>query len=237
MTGEPTVLEPGAEFLARFGRHFAHELNNPIGAISSAVFLIEDFMSTGTDGSVQIEQIQPFVESIREECDQLRELVQEFVKFVSTDRVLALPLDLVEFLGARAAEMAREGLPVTFEESRTPEMRQTANILGDAGSLGTVLRLLTDNAVDRGAKYVRIGQPQTDDRQCLIHIRDNRQPQLSPEVAQQLFEVNFDRRNSGLGLKLPFIRKVIELHNGSIEAKSENGELDICIRLPIVASS
>lgn len=220
------------EFIARFARHLAHELNNPIGAISSAVYLIEDFVSTaestGAVKRVETNLIDPFVKSIHEESDRLRDIVQEFVRYCATTNILSMPMDLSEFLSARAQEMSREGIPVTFGGDATP-----MPILADAGQIGMALRFLAMDAIRAGGNSVQI-QLNRVDGMCAIELQDDRSRAPSSEDAEHAFDVRFERRDGGgLGLKLPFARKIIELHGGSITMKTIDDQTCVTILLPI----
>jgi signal transduction histidine kinase len=232
----PRDNELTADFLARFARHLAHELNNPIGAISSAVYLIEDFVATAeTSGGtkrVETELIAPFVGSIHEESDRLRDIVQEFVRFCATTSVLAMPMELSEFIAARVEELRRDGMRVEFErgELRIP-------IQADAGQLGMSLRFLIGDALRVGATCVRAFLRVQDD-QCMIELHDDRPSMPGEEQALTAFDIRFERRDgSGLGLKLPLARKIIELHGGEIAMKTIEGQTVVTILLPIRSES
>jgi signal transduction histidine kinase len=216
------------DFLPRLGRHLAHELNNPISAISSAAFLIQDFIETAEDGKVEIESIGPFVESISEECDKLKATVEEFSKYVSMESVLAMPLEVNEFVRMRVADMTRAGEPVTCHESGSP-----LTIIGDAGALQFVLQSLVAYSLQSGATQVSISVS-LDGKTCAVVVGDNRmQPPTSDEIAD-VFNPLPKRRTSGLGLKLPLVKKLIELHHGSIELTApDSGGAAVCIMLPL----
>ena len=229
-----------ADFLPRLGRHLAHELNNPISAISSAAFLIQDFIETTEGGKVDVEMIKPFVESISEECEKLKSVVEEFSKYVATESILAMPIEVNEFVRMRVVEMVRDGQLVTFHGSEGP-----TTIIGDAGALQFVLRALVSYSLVSGATLVTIsvsnGSPskgagslsKAAGEQCVITIRDDRgQPPADDEIAD-VFDPLPKRRTTGLGLKLPLVKKLIELHHGSIELRAlGSGGAEVFIVIP-----
>jgi signal transduction histidine kinase len=224
LTASPSTNSPS--FLAQLGRHLAHELNNPISAISSAVYLLEEFISSAEDGKLSVEEVQPFIVGIREECDSLKSTVQEFSRFVTTESVLMSPLEITEFLRKRAEDFTREGLPVRFEQSEG-----THTIFADAGGLQTVLRSIVENAIESGATTVTFrahGNPTE------ITISDDRQSQFTPEECQSLFEPLGARHSRvGLGLKLPLAKKIVDLHHGVIEMEMKpGGGAEVRIRIP-----
>ena len=219
-----TSIEHNPEFVTKFSRHFAHELNNPISAISSSVYLIEDFIGSAKDGVLSIEEVQPFIESIHEESDALKSLVQEFSKFFSTNSILPSPLDLTEFLSHRVDDMKRDGLPVSMDQSN-----EHKTIQGDAGALQLVLRTLVADAVEAGATSVQLSTNADG-----ILIRDNRSGSTDESFFNKWSErfTSFGAR-PGLGLKLPLAAKIIALHNGSLDIRgAESGGVEVRILLP-----
>jgi signal transduction histidine kinase len=237
-----TKPEQEADFLPRLGRHLAHELNNPISAISSAAFLIQDFIEAAEGGKVEVENVKPFVESIGEECKKLKEIVEEFSKYVTTDSVLAMPIEINEFVRMRVAELSKNGEPVTFQDSKYP-----IRVIADTGALQFVLRALVTYAVQSGATSVTVSV--SNGAQCAITIQDNRPESLTMEEREEVFSPLPKHRMPGLGLKLPLVKKLIDLHHGLIEFMEQDGmeeRLDrmergsgvsICISLPLATVS
>ena len=218
------VIDPSFQMLSRLGRRLAHELNNPISAISSSVYLIQDILSTGTANGLEIE---PFLTSIQEECESLKLTIQEFSKFASTTSILPSHIDLSEFVRKRAEEMAREGLPV---RANVPNQQSFAD--ADAGALSFVFRSIADTAQNAGATEIIFSLDNTMDN--TIHIADNRNRSTTSEELSSSFssDVTLERRQ-GLGLKLPLAKRIVEMHHGTIEfPASDDGRTHIEIRIP-----
>ncbi len=232
---ETMASESSSNLLAKVGRHLAHELNNPISAITSSVYLIEDMISSD-GGTVSAEEIRPFVESIQEECAALKATVEEFTKFATTERILATKIDLSEFVRARAEEMARDGLPATA--STPPE---SCFVNADTAGLAFVLRQLAESAREAGATKIHFSLAVSDSvsDDCKIMMNDDR-----PSAAVSDLESDFSAesvatrpRGSGLRLKLPLAKKIIELHGGNIAIASAAGtETQIVIALPKISN-
>ncbi|MFI5202046.1 MAG: histidine kinase dimerization/phospho-acceptor domain-containing protein [Candidatus Kapaibacterium sp.] len=223
--GSRNEQSPG--LLSRLGRHLAHELNNPISAITSSAFLIQDIISA-SGGSVAASDIQPFIDSISEECEKLKTVVDEFAKFITTESVLTNRIDLVELVRARTNDMVREGLPVS---AQVPD--GTVFVEGDAGSLGFVLRTLTDFAAGAGA--TRIAWQLIDGNPRELILRDNRTAPNSMEDVENTFSPLWaaQQHGVGLGLKLPLAAKIVELHRGVLDIPEQRkAETEIRILLP-----
>jgi nitrogen fixation/metabolism regulation signal transduction histidine kinase len=215
------------DLLSRLGRHLAHELNNPISAITSSAFLIQDIIGM-SDGQVAAADIQPFIEGIAEECEKLKSVVEEFAKFATTESVLKNRIDLVELVRARTNDMVREGLPVGAE---VPDSQ--VFVEADAGSLGFVMRTLTDFAAGAGA--TRITWSVMDGNPCKLTLRDNRTALNSKKDLESTFSPFWaaEQRGIGLGLKLPLAARMVQLQQGALEIPEQNAdETEIRILLP-----
>ncbi|GEM_PF-2418616 len=220
-------------FLSGLGRHLIHELNNPISAIASSIYLIKDIINTG-NGTVSMEDIQPFLDGIEEECNGLKSVVEEFSKYVSTKSLILLPIDLVEFVRARAADLSREGLSVTCDISENKLITDA-----DAGALTFVLRSLAEAAHSAKARHITFRLDKLDS--CQIVVADDREPKLSEAELQEVFSPIPSKsatlpRRTGLGLKLPLAKRIVELHGGTLElSDSASKETEIRILLPLPA--
>lgn len=210
--------------LSRLGRRLAHELNNPISAITSSVYLIQDIAA---GGSVETSEIEPFLTSIQEECTRMKETVQEFSKFASTTSILPARIDLSEFVRKRVEEMERDGL-------RVKAIVPTSQVFSDAdpGALSLVLRPIVESAFNAGANDVTISLSSNSDNE--ITVSDNRTRSTKAEELSSLFssDATLERRQ-GLGLKLPLARRIVELHRGTMDFPASNdGKTIIQIHIP-----
>lgn len=212
--------------LSRLGRHLAHELNNPISAITSSAFLIQDIMSM-SDGPIAAADIQPFLDGISEECEKLKTVVDEFARFATTESVLKNRIDLVEFVRARTNDMACDGLPVSAE---VPD--GAVFVEADAGSLGFVMRTLTDFAAGAGATQITWSITGGNPRELIL--RDNRTAPNSVEDLENAFSPLWaaEQHGNGLGLKLPLTARIVQLHQGKLHIPDQKtGETEIRILL------
>jgi signal transduction histidine kinase len=226
---EPSHDGSSFDLISRLGRRLAHELNNPISAIASSAYLIQDMIETG-NGHLDATEIEPFIKSIQEECEALKATIEEYTKFVSTSSILINKLDLAEFVQKRSEEMAREGLPVTASVPHENRFVQA-----DAAGLGFVLRTLADSATQAGATNVTLMLESNGQHEILI--KDNRASTLSSGELLSLFSTDELSKSSGrpkgLGLKLPLAKRIIALHGGSLEIpEPKDGTTEIRISLP-----
>jgi signal transduction histidine kinase len=225
MESTETTTKSEQNELAKLGRQVAHDLNNPIGAISTSIYLIQDFLDTAGDGKVTASELKPFADSIREECETLRLIVEDFAKYATLNGLLLMPLELREFVGKRVEDMKRAGLPVFFEDSQQPQV-----IEADASNLQFALRTLVDFATASRATRVDISLEENDGAK--IVVRDNRPQPLQGGSAEEVFNIGPSRGGGRLGLRLPLTKRIAELHGGSIEISVDGEITQIALLLP-----
>jgi signal transduction histidine kinase len=225
MESTETTTKSEKNELAKLGRQVAHDLNNPIGAISTSIYLIQDFLDTAGEGKVAASELKPFADSIREECETLRQIVEDFAKYATLDGLLLMPLDLREFIAKRVEDMNRTGVPAFFEDSQQPQV-----IEADASNLQFALRTLVDFAIASRATRVDVSLVQ--DERTKIVVRDNRPQPLQGESAEEVFNIGPSRGGGRLGLRLPLTKRIAELHGGSIEISVDGEFTQIVLLLP-----
>lgn len=225
-----STTETEQDLLYGLGRILAHELNNPISAISSAAYLIEDFASTAEDGKLDVELIKPFIGSIREECMKLKYVVEEYSKYVTTRSSLPGEIDLKGFIEARKHELEENGLAIDLV------VNVNSPVSADAGQLQTMFQSLAEASKLAGANKLQITATEISDNVELV-FEDDR-PTDNCEDPTEAFEPIPSKRRRGLGLKLPTVKRIIDLHHGTVAAGLKDGMgCSITISLPKAAST
>ncbi|HBI68856.1 MAG TPA: hypothetical protein DDZ22_07480, partial [Massilia sp.] len=113
---------------------------------------------------------------------------------------------------------------------------------GDATRLAQILSNLLNNAAkytNRGGRVTLSGH--VEDKTLVLEVTDTGIG-LAPEMLDSVFEMfvqvdsTLERTNAGLGVGLSLARKLVELHGGTITARSEGLGRGSCfsVRLPIV---
>jgi signal transduction histidine kinase len=196
------------EVWSKLGRHLAHELNNPISAISTAAYLVEDLL-----GSTDPAEIKPFVTSIREDCSKLKSVVEEFARFVSTQSLIRLPIDFSSFAKARCEEaMKLHGVKVACDIEPTP------TIEADLGLLQQGLQLLFKDAVADGSSEIHF-RVFDRDGEVVLQLDDDRTTLPEAGKEDDALSAVPTQRVRGLGLELPLVKRIAELHSGKLTRK------------------
>jgi PAS domain S-box-containing protein len=207
------------ERLASVGRMaatVAHEINNPLEAITNLVYLAK--------GCAVREDVQKYLHTIDEELDRVSHLTRQTLGFYreakapSAVRVGPMVDSLVSFFGGRARN---RGIQIV------PEIRRDPEIYAVAGEIRQLITNLLSNSIDAvgsgGLIRIRI------DATCLhrnespgvrITVADSG-PGIPPSVRPRIFEPFFTTKTDvGTGLGLWVCTNIVKRHHGSIRVKS-----------------
>lgn len=217
------------QFLAMLG----HELRNPLSAITSGVKVL----SIARD-ETRRERTRALVER---QAFHLARLVDDLldVARVSSGRITLQKgaMDLGECV--RRAVAALESSGRTQAHQLVVEL-EPAVMDGDENRLGQVVTNLVSNALkytpDGGRVTVRT---RVEAEQVVLEVSDTGVG-LPPDVLPRVFELFFqadstlDRSQGGLGVGLTLVKRLVELHGGTVEARSDGGSQGstFTVRLP-----
>jgi signal transduction histidine kinase/CheY-like chemotaxis protein len=217
------------EFLAML----AHELRNPLAAISNAVAVLEK-LGRQDDDTSRIRTI------IGRQTHHLARLVDDLldVARVTTGRIV------VERQPVALAEVARRALQAFEAAGKTAQHEivlktDSVWVIGDASRLEQVVANLVDNALRYTARGGRvIVSVQRDAAEAVLRVSDTGRG-IPSALLPQIFDLfvrggGSHARADGLGLGLTLVRRLVELHGGSVEAISAGEGLgsELVVRLP-----
>jgi signal transduction histidine kinase len=231
---EKEASERKDEFLAML----AHELRNPLAPIFNALHILQ------LNGSSD-----PTVDQARTVLDrQTRQLARLVDDLLDVSRITRgkiqlrkEPVELAKLL-ARAQESARPSIEGRGHKLEIIVPEEPLWLDADPTRLEQVLANLLNNA----AKYTDPGGRITivaarDNEELVLQVRDNGIG-IAPEMLPRLFNLflqadrSLDRAQGGLGIGLTLVRRLVEMHGGTIEAASPglgNGS-EFTIRLPLL---
>jgi len=223
------------EFLAMLG----HELRNPLSPIVTALQL----MRMRGDGAHGREG-----EIIQRQVDHLVRLVDDLLDVSRVTRgKIELKFERVALAQVtnKAVEMASL-LVVQRRHQLQVEVEPGLEWEGDPVRLAQVVSNLLTNAArytePGGRLWLRVRRDGPDAVE--ISVRDTGIG-LAPEVRDQVFELfyqgkrSIDRSEGGLGIGLALVKNIVELHGGSVQARSEGRGLgsEFVVRLPLRSAS
>jgi len=207
------------EFLAMLG----HELRNPLAAMVMSVALIRMRLPTASPVARNVDVIERQVNTLQRMVDDLLEVARITEGKIELHKQ---PIDLVEVVDC-ALESSREHLERRRHEVTVSRPLRPAYILADPVRIEQVIVNLLTNA----AKYTNAGGhiavtvDELGDRVDL-RVRDNGIG-IPADLLPRLFDLfqqggrDSARAEGGLGLGLTIVRRLVELHGGTVEARSD----------------
>jgi len=216
--------------LTTFIRDSAHEFRTPLSGISTNTYL----MAHNDKPEKRLHR----AEQINRQIDRMTTLVDMLLliaKLEDQSQLEASPVDMSMTLQSLHDTMRDryEGKPVATANIPT----DLPGIVGDPNYLIAGLTQILDNAYrytpDDGEVHLSAG---VGDSLIWIEVRDTGMG-IAPENLGKIFDTfwRLDEAHStpGLGLGLPIAKKIIELHNGTIDISSKQGDgTTIRITLP-----
>jgi two-component system sensor histidine kinase HydH len=202
-----------AEKLAAVGElaaSVAHEIRNPLSSIKGfAQFLNKGF------GDHQPER--EYTQIMIQEVDRINAVVNSLLTFARPVDADLQPIDVTKVIAhtlllVEADAKERSIRIQTRFENETPIVHADSNQLTQA-LLNLLMNAIT--AIERNGTItvgIENDRPSGDFR---IWVEDDG-PGIVPELHEKIFEPFFTNREKGTGLGLAMVRKIIELHNGSV---------------------
>ena len=230
------------EFLAML----AHELRNPLAPLRNAAEILQT-EGAGTEECGQAQQI------IRRQIENMTRMIDDLLDVSRiTDGKIELrrqPVALADILTA-AASVARSGISARRQELALALPDEPIFLNADATRLEQVFGNLLGNACkysDAGAtislRVERAPATGTEPPDVIVRVCDTGMG-IAPELLPHIFDLfvqatrALDRAHGGLGIGLTLVQRLVKLHGGSVEARSEGlgRGSEFIVRLPTLAA-
>jgi len=223
-TQEKLIRQEKLAVLGQMAGSVGHELRNPLGVISNAVYFLNLALQDAPD---KVKEYLAMIEKQIHISDKIVTDLLDFTRVKSADRKPVSASQLIH---------------QTLENFPTPEFIQVTLDLpedlpqayADPQHVVQILGNLVLNAYQAmkdGGKLLVLSrvegsvetEPLMTCRWLLITIKDTGTG-ISPENMKKLFEPLFTTKPKGIGLGLAVSNKLIEANGGRIEAQSEEGK-------------
>ena len=225
------------EFLAMLG----HELRNPLAPIRNALGFLKMPGATEEEVREASETIDRQVEHLIRLVDDLLDVsrIMHGVVELRKERV-----DLAEVV-ARAVETMQPSIDARGHQLTVTMPPEPLPVVADPIRLSQVIGNLLDNASKytrrAGRIFLSIGR---EGGEVVLRVKDHGVG-MAPELLPHVFDVfvqgqrSLARSQGGLGLGLTLVRRLVELHGGSVGASSPGpgGGSEFTIRLPAPAEA
>ncbi|AKQ65792.1 sensor histidine kinase [Myxococcus hansupus] len=187
----------------------AHELRNPLASLKGHAQLLAERVESDT-------LLAPKAGRVVSEAVRLEQLMNDLLGFVASGELRRVDADPNDVLRAAVETTGSSRVEVRYLPSRTPWPL-------DAGRLQQALENVLRNAVQASPE----GRPveasvEHQDRSLVFTVKDHG-PGIASGEEERIFEPFVTGRLRGVGLGLAITRRIVELHGGSVIARSHAG--------------
>jgi PAS domain S-box-containing protein len=220
---------------ARISATMAHEINNPLQAVSSLVYLARSTPEAPPSMRQQLTIAE-------EELKRIAHITQQTLGFYRNSHVTEL-IDmsaLVESVFALYSnKLKSKDIRVERHFGECPQIQAVS------GEIKQVVSNLIANAADAvgngGTIGITLGSFENDGETMFQMVIEDEGPGIPPEHLEHLFEPFFTtKKNVGTGLGLWLTKEIVDRYGGSIEVRTRvNGAAGaaFCITLPCAANT
>ncbi|BBF22274.1 sensor histidine kinase [Sutterella megalosphaeroides] len=225
-------------------RRLAHEIKNPLTPIRLAAERLEMKLENRLEDQADVDLLHRAIATITTQVDALKQMVNDFREYARLPSANLVPLDLNAFLTDAASLYHQAGTEVTLRLDPT-----LPAVLADASQLRQVIHNLISNSIDAAGAEAEIEiQTRSDaspDGPSTVRLifRDNGTG-FSSKILAKAFEPYVTTKETGTGLGLPMVKKILDEHHASIELSNRmdrTGYLilgaQVDIRFPVFSSA
>jgi signal transduction histidine kinase len=227
-------IEDSLEAQTRFTADASHELRTPLTAMQTEIEVAL------RDKTITKNQAIKLLVSNLEEVAKLKALADGLLKLASEDSngVIKEPVPIKEVV---SEAIARNTKSASAKKISIKHNIQDLTASGDLQSLVELLNILLDNAIkySPGGSEVKLTTTQKD-KFILLSVADKGQGIKAselPRIFDRFYRAEISRNKdqaNGYGLGLAIAKKIVELHDGTIEVKSAPGKGSVfTVSIPI----
>jgi len=219
--------------LGRLSASIAHEIRNPLAAISYSAQLL-------AESEAMSEEDKRMVEIINNHTSRVNEIVENILQLSRRERSRPESLDLSRWV-SNFVEEYKAGNDTGKDQLRAISQPQQVEALADPQQLQQVVWNLVQNALrygrlpDEPARVAVVARMASDKGPPLIEVLD-RGPGIPPKVATQIFEPFYTTHEFGTGLGLYLARQMCEANQATLEYVPVAGG-GSCFRITLPASA
>jgi len=234
---EELVRKEKLSILGQLSGSVGHELRNPLGVISNAVYFLKTVLS-GAD-----EIVKEYLGIIKSEVDNSLRIISDLLDFsrtktpqVKSISVGELAQKSLEKCSVPSSVAVQVDIPDTLPTVKIDPLQMgqvfqnlimnAAQAMPNGGALRIAARLPRDEGRetrDEKSSIVLASEASGHPSSIEISISDSGEG-ISPENMKKLFQPLFTTKARGIGLGLVVSKNLVEANNGRIEVDSQAGE-------------
>ena len=197
-------------------QRIAHEIKNPLTPIQLSAQRLRRRLARASGDEQQL--VTECTETIIQEVDGLKRLVDEFSRFARMPAPAPRPTDVRPIVEA-VAGLYRESHPRLAITTRAPDELPQLDV--DPDQFRRAIMNLVDNAVEAvgGGGHVDVELTHADGSARVRIVVSDTGPGISSEDKDKLFQPYFSTKAGGMGLGLPIVHEIVTEHGGLIHVE------------------
>jgi signal transduction histidine kinase len=197
--------------ISAFTSGVGHEIKNPLNSVSLIFELLEKKAPP---------DLQEEVGAGKEEIQKISRIIDQFASSLRPLKLSKETFALAEVVSSVRGSLMKESdkadVEIRYVESSSIALKADKDLLSQA--LSNLLR----NSIEAGSGGLVSIEAQQKKKKVLIKIEDSGRG-IAEKDEKHIFEPFFSRKKQGLGIGLYLTKKIVEAHEGKIEAQSKVG--------------
>lgn len=212
-------LEDKNREMERFTYTVSHDLRSPLITIQGFLGLLQRDLTAN-----DVERIKTDSQHINTAAARMTELLDELLRLSRVGRLTGEP-ESIQLSELAAEAVALVSGRISQADAEVVIQQDMPAVYGEANRLREVIQNLVDNAVkyigDEPHPKVQIGA-RSNGVETIVHITDNGIG-IDPKYHEKIFGLfdQLDADSDGVGMGLPMVRRIVEVHGGRIWVESE----------------
>jgi PAS domain S-box-containing protein len=209
----------------------AHEINNPIGIITSRV----EVMLLEAEGDELPAELHKDLDVILRHARRVAAITQGLLSFARQSSGARAPVNLNR-VAEEIVQLARKDMDHARVQVTLQRDEALPEIMADANAIGQVLLNLVTNArraMPDGGEITIATSYDRATRSVRLVVRDSGTG-IAPEILPKIFDPFFTTKSDGTGLGLSISHGIVHDHQGSVDVQSEVGQgTTFIVTLPV----
>ncbi len=215
--------------------YLAHDLKTPISSIIGYLTLLRD------EKNISEEMYQKFIHVAMSNAERLDDLINEFFE-ITRFNLSTIPLNYSKVnVSFMLEQLLFEFQPILKDKNLAYRLEDNKNleIVCDAEKIQRVFDNLVSNALHYSLENSEIVISVKQDGDNAVIVFSNKGYPIEREKLDRIFDQFYrldesrSTRNGGAGIGLAIARQIIEQHNGTITAESDEKNISFTVKLPL----
>jgi len=224
------VLQERLAALGRVAAAVGHELRNPLGVLTNALYLVRSRLAR-VDGVPEEEKARlgKHIDTAEREIGAAVVIVESLLDFARERRPATEPVDFADLLDeSLSVAPPRPGVEVVRDG-----LEELPPLLADRGQLRqVVLNLITNSYEAMDGEGVLTIAANVRDGELELTFSDTGSG-LDEETAKRVFEPFFTQKAKGIGLGLAVSKRIVEAHGGTISGTGSDTGATFTLAMPL----